>query len=60
MDNKLSTLQQIYSLLRDHGITKEIEIDAEAEEMILTNLQDSKLYRVWLDADGALMMDFDD
>jgi len=56
----MNTLQQIYSLLRDHGITQEIEIELEVEQLILTNLQDPKLHRVWLDSDGALMMDFDD
>lgn len=60
MNSETSIKQQIYSVLRDHGIVQEIEIEPEAEGMILLNLQDPKLHRVWLDSDGTLMMDFDD
>ena len=60
MNIEPSTLQQIYTHLRAHGVMQEIEIEPEAEEMILINLQDSKLSRVWLDSEGFLMMDFDD
>ena len=60
MDNETSTLDQIYTLLRAHGITQAIVIEPEAEGMILANLQDPKLHSVWLDSEDGLMMDFDD
>lgn len=57
--NEESMKERIYERLRHYGVHERIEIEPEAEEMILTNLLSDNINQVWLE-DGALMIDFND
>ena len=59
MEKEKTIREQIDQLLWFHGITEKVEIETEVEDIILTQLKDEKLNRVWVE-DGSLVIDFND
>jgi Trk K+ transport system NAD-binding subunit len=57
----MSTLkEQIYQRLESFGITEQIDIEDEAAEMILNALTSDDLAEVFIDEDGALIVEFNE
>lgn len=55
---KLTNQEKIKSFLLVYGITKDIEIEKEAEEVLLNFLQSEDLENVLLDEEGGLNFEF--
>ena len=55
--NMLTTLEKIKTHLLVYGITESLEIEEEAEEMILTTLESDGIESVVIE-DGALVIEF--
>jgi hypothetical protein len=53
----LTTLEKIKTHLLVYGITESLEIEEEAEEMILTTLESDGIESVVIE-DGALVIEF--
>ena len=52
--------EQIYSELAKYGITERIDIEDEAADMILNALHSKDLAEVFLEDDGALVIEFNE
>lgn len=59
MNQDLTTREKINSLLLARGITEYVEIETDAEEMILMALESTGIHSVTID-DGALVIEYND
>jgi hypothetical protein len=57
MNQELTTREKINTHLLAHGITEYVEIEEDAEDMILMALENKELHSVSID-DGALLIEF--
>ena len=57
MNQELTTREKINTHLLAHGINEYVEIEKEAEEMVLMALENKELHSVSID-DGALLIEF--
>jgi hypothetical protein len=60
MNQELTTLEKIRSLLLAYGIPSDFEIEEEAEGMILTALNQDDIAAVRIDDEGGLVIEFDE
>lgn len=60
MNQELTTLEKIRSLLLAYGIPTDFEIEEEAEGMILTALNQDDIAAVRIDDEGGLVIEFDE
>lgn len=58
MNEPLTAIEKIRSLLLAWGIDQPVEIEEEAEGMILAALSQESVDVVGIDADGALVIEF--
>jgi hypothetical protein len=52
------TKEEIYAKLKTYGIVEEIKIDDGAEELILNALNQEDIDKVFIDAEGALVIEY--
>jgi hypothetical protein len=57
MNQELTTREKINTHLLAHGITEYVEIEEDAEDMVLMALENKELHSVSID-DGALLIEF--
>jgi len=50
--------EQIAAKLSEYGIVDYPKIDSEGKEMVLTALSQDDIYRVFVDEDGALVVEY--
>lgn len=60
MNQELTNLEKIQSLLLSYGIHKQIEIEKDAEGMILAALNQDNIHDVHIDNEGALVIEYDE
>lgn len=58
MNQPLTKLEKIRTYLLVHGITQQIEIEAEAEDFLLKFFESEDLESVHVDKDGGLNFEF--
>ena len=57
MNQELTTREKINTHLLAHGITEYVEIEEDAEDMVLMALENKELHSVSID-DGAVLIEF--
>ena len=57
MTQELTAREQIQTWLRYYGVTEQVEIDQEAEDLLLGALGSEDVTRVWVDKDGSLIIE---
>ena len=60
MNQELTTIEKIRSLLLAWGVPNDIEIEEEAENMILTALNQDDVVSVRIDEEGGLIIECDE
>jgi hypothetical protein len=58
MNQELTTIEKIRSLLLAYGVPNDIEIEEEAEGMILAALNQDDIASVGIDEEGGLVIEF--
>lgn len=58
MNQELTTIEKIRSLLLAYGVPSDIEIEEEAEGMILAALNQDDIADVRIDEEGGLIIEF--
>lgn len=58
MNQELTTIEKIRSILLAYGIPDTFEIEPEAEGMIMAALNQDDMVNVRLDEEGGLMIEF--
>lgn len=60
MNQELTNIEKIRSLLLAYGVPNDIEIEEEAEGMILAALNQDDVATVRIDEEGGLIIEFDE
>lgn len=60
MNQELTTIEKIRSLLLAYGVPNDIEIEEEAEGMILAALNQDDVATVRIDEEGGLIIEFNE
>ncbi len=60
MNQELTTIEKIRSLLLAYGLPNNIEIEEEAEGMILAAFHQDNVATVRLDEEGVLIIEFEE
>jgi hypothetical protein len=60
MNQELTNIEKIRSLLLAYGVPSDIEIEQEAEGMILAALNQDDVATVRIDEEGGLIIEFDE
>ncbi len=60
MINELTIDDQIAAKLSEYGIVDFPPIEPQAKDMVLSALSQSDIYRVFLDEEGALVVEYND